>query len=460
MKKNRLTRLMMSLLLLSAPIARAQQLVTLEQCRQMAVSHNKTLLAEEQKGEAAKAKRSEVRTNYFPQVSVNAGVMRLSEPFRLVDWDYHLGCFSRFVPSKIKDLTTIHPDNMAAVSLMAVQPLYMGGKIYHGDRMATAAVSLTEAMAETKRTEVETEVEETYWQMVSLASKKNLVSKLVELLEDAKHNVDLAVEEGVATKADGLAIRVKLSEAEVQLNKINNGLKLTSMLLAQQCGMKDRADYMPVDVLLFEKIEGGYTPQPLLIDTLDLDRYVRARSEVRSLLLADDIFAHKVKMTQADMLPKVVLMGGYTSVKPNPFTAPRDRLDGSWVIGLGVNVPITGIFSGYQKQKQARSEQIIKQIELEDAEEKIRLQMRQALLNRSEALLDLDACNKALEFANENLHYARVGYREGVIPLLDLTTAQTAWAKAHDAYIDAYVKVKKNENSIEHIFPDGQQRKR
>lgn len=45
------------------------------------------------------------------------------------------------------------------------------------------------------------------------------------------------IAEGVATKADGLSVKVKVNEAEMTLTKVNDGLSLSKMLLCQLCGL-------------------------------------------------------------------------------------------------------------------------------------------------------------------------------------------------------------------------------
>ena len=45
------------------------------------------------------------------------------------------------------------------------------------------------------------------------------------------------IAEGVATKADGLSVRVKVNEAEMTLTKVEDGLSLSRMLLCQLCGI-------------------------------------------------------------------------------------------------------------------------------------------------------------------------------------------------------------------------------
>lgn len=452
MKKISLYFLFLLLEACSLPLL-GQEWMSLEKCKSLALQRNKQLQIESIKQNKAIAKRDEVRVNFYPQVSFNAAYMHIDKPFKLIDWDYLLGRWSPLVPDVVTNLTSYQVENQLLAGIVAVQPLFMGGKIFHGYRMADAAVRLSGMQYELKKTEVEEEIEDIYWKTVSLSSKEKLLEKLLNLLDEATHNVDLAVKEGIATKADALAIRVKRSEAELNLLRVRNGVHLSSRLLAQTCGLPPTIEVMPEDILLPDSSLVQISKRTFTSPLSPNIEYIERRPEIRALNIADTIFSHKMQMAAGEFLPKVFFIAGYATTNPNPFSAPRKRFDGSWNIGIGITMPITGIAKGIQQRKQAASERREKQLERQEATEKIRLQMEQALLNRDECLESIETSRRALQHAEENLRYASLGYKEGVIPLINLTEAQTAWAKAHDSFIDSFVELKKNESKLEHIFP-------
>ena len=132
-------------------------------------------------------------------------------------------------------------------NVTAIQPLYLGGKLVSGYRMAGLNERLQTELRRTTETEVETKLDEVYWQVVSLRSKERLLGQVISLLERTTKDVDAAIETGVATKADGLAIRTKLSEAEVKRSKVTNGLALSRMLLADLCGLEEDEPFTLAD---------------------------------------------------------------------------------------------------------------------------------------------------------------------------------------------------------------------
>lgn len=439
--------------LLLTPAYAQEQVYSLEECIQMATASNELLKAEELKIDMAKAKKGEVGVNFFPKVSLGAAYSHIEDPLQVIDWDHALLGLGQYLPGKIKDKTAVDLGNTRVGTVSFVQPIFMGGKIINGYKMASSAVDLAGIMMETKERELELSVEETYWQVVTLSSKLELATRLTALLDEAVANVDLAVKEGVATEADALSIRVKQSDANQLRLKVENGLSLSKMLLAQKCGLGLESDYRLADEVTLDTARNEVIDMPILLSEQEISGGIDARPEVRALETADKIFAAKERVELADALPKVVLLGGYTTINPNLFAGMQDEYGGSWHVAVGLQIPLTDIYTGITKRKGAAAERGIKQRQLTDAREKINLQIHQLLLNNQEAYKQLSAAKLSLSSADETLRQAQLGYKEGVIPLLVLTEAQTSWSAAYDSYIDAAIALKSSESKIRHYVP-------
>ena len=133
----------------------------------------------------------------------------------------------------------LHTDtrNMGAVSVMLTQPVYMGGKIAAYNRITRYAEQMAARQHDLALQEVIVEVDEVYWQIVSLQSRKQLAESYLELVQKLDNDVQQMIDEGFATKADGLSVKVKVNEARVTLIQVDNGLALSRMLLCQLCGL-------------------------------------------------------------------------------------------------------------------------------------------------------------------------------------------------------------------------------
>ena len=137
----------------------------------------------------------------------------------------------------VDDLQHLDIQNIWGGSVSLVQPVFMGGKIINYNQIAKYAKQLAESMNDQQLQDVICKTDETYWQVISLVNKKKLADAYVDLLRKTDHDMTAMINEGVATEADGLSVKVKLNEAEMAQTKVDNGLALSRMLLAQICGL-------------------------------------------------------------------------------------------------------------------------------------------------------------------------------------------------------------------------------
>jgi hypothetical protein len=431
--------------------ARAQRVLTLDSCRSLAKEHSRTLQQKDEEIKAAHAKKQQVITNFFPQVAARGVYLHMQKELHLIDWDKPLGHLNFLIPERLRHLGTVDLRNLWVGNVTAIQPLFLGGKIISGYKMASLAERLQGELRQTAETEVETKLDETYWQVVSLRSKERLLDQLVHLLEQTVKDVDASIDAGVATKADGLSVRTKLSEAEVKRSQVVNGLELSRMLLADLCGLSEDEPFTLAEEGHLQELLLSTQTAPIARDE-DTEAAIERRSEIRSLRLVDSIYSKRVNMESASLFPKLYGVASYSTTNPNSFQGQKKEFGGQYYLGLMLEVPISDLFSGTFKRRQAKAEHRVKQLELAEARSKINLQIKQALRTADDARRAYTTALSAVKMAEENMRYAKAGYDEGVIPLLNYTMAQTAWMSAQDSLIDAQIRVLLTESKLKKIL--------
>lgn len=431
--------------------ARAQRVLTLDSCRSLAKEHSRTLQQKDEEIKAAHAKKQQVMTNFFPQVAARGVYLHMQKELHLIDWDKPLGHLNFLIPERLRHLGTVDLRNLWVGNVTAIQPLFLGGKIISGYQMASLAERLQGELRQTAETEVETKLDETYWQVVSLRSKERLLNQLVRLLEQTVKDVDASIDAGVATKADGLSVRTKLSEAEVKRSQVVNGLELSRMLLADLCGLSEDEPFTLAEEGHLQELLLSTQTAPIARDE-DTEAAIERRSEIRSLRLVDSIYSKRVNMESASLFPKLYGVASYSTSNPNSFQGQKKEFAGQYYLGLMLEVPISDLFSGTFKRRQAKAEHRVKQLELAEARSKINLQIKQALRTADDARRAYTTALSAVKMAEENMRYAKAGYDEGVIPLLNYTMAQTAWMSAQDSLIDAQIRVLLTESKLKKIL--------
>ena len=436
------------LLLLFGKMVSAQQTLSLQECRDLAVKNNKELRIAEEKIRMADYEKKAALTKYFPQISANGAYMWNQKDLNLLD----MGQLSSSLASSlgglaqlpvvqqtvgaINDLQHLDIQNVWVGNVALVQPVFMGGKIVTYNQITAYAKELAMSMNDQKLQDLLYKTDETYWQVVSLVNKKKLADAYVELLRKTDEDMAALITEGVATQADGLSVKVKLNEAEMAQTKVNNGLALSRMLLAQLCGLP------LTDTLTLADEQLDNFPVEERTTSVDVNQAFMNRNELKSLDLASKIYKKKERIVLADLLPTVAFSANYFVTNPNLFNGYKNDFAGMFNLGVIVRVPITAWWEGSYKRNAARAETRIRQLEWEDAREKIELQVNQSVYKVNEASKKLAASNRNMENAEENLRSANLGFEEGVIPALNLMAAQTAWFSARSTLIDAQIDMK------------------
>lgn len=427
----------------------AQQLLSLEQCRQLAIENNKALKIASEQEKIAYYNKKDALTKFFPEIQFLGGYMHNQKNLHLISSSaipsaiplpVPIGEISSIpIPDNIRDgiwkMGEVDIKNIWAGGFNLTQPIFMGGKIIAYNDLRSYAEELAKTMKETQMTDVIVEVDNAYWQVVSVANKRKLAGAYVELMKKMDSDISAMEQEGIVTKADRLSVNVKLNEAEMTLTKAENGLSLAKMLLTQICGLEISDEITLQDENLDNLIINGEN------ETMpNIDEALTNRTEIRSLELATKIYGKQEKIAQADFMPNLAFTANYLWTNPNLFDGFEKKFGGMWNVGVVLKVPLNFVSSS-AKLNAAKVETRIKRFELAEAKEKITLQINQSVYKLNEANKKLASTQKNTEKADENLRYANAGFEEGVIAASDVMAAHTAWLAAHSDKIDAQIDI-------------------
>ena len=436
-----------------------QQAVSLEECRRLALENNKKLKMADEQIKSAKAKRQEAFTKYLPGVDAMGVYMRNQKEINLLSEDAYLpvgtvGADGKWTlrPDQVmlspdgkplpkdyallpKEAMTVDDRNTALLQVGLTQPVYMGGKIRAYNQLAGLSEKLAEAGREQELQQVIQETDEAYWQIVSLANRRNLAEKFAETLKKFTLDVEVMYETGMSTKADMLSVKVKLNQAEMTLLRVEDGLALSRMALNRICGLPLDTVYVLKEELL-NALPVSETSAP------GIEQVYGNRPEINSLALAADIYREKEKIARSAYLPTVAFTANYIAMTPSFFDGISTKLDGMWSVGVGVKAPIFHWGAARKTVRSARAETEMMNFRLQEAKEQIELQVNQAQFKIKEAARKMQVAESNREKADENLKYARLGFQEGTIPVSNVLEAQTAWLSAHSDVIDSRIEMK------------------
>ena len=461
--------------------AGAQRLLSLDSCRQMALRNNKQLSVSKMKQDVAANLRKSARTKYLPHVSAIGSYQYTSEPVSILSETQktELGTLGTTINNGITQsmagLIDQHPAlapvmgrlgpaaeqmlnglgqkiveafetdtrNLFVGSVMLSQPLFMGGSIIAMNKMADISEKLAANSLDARRQATIYRLDQAYWQVVSLYHKQQLAQSYLDLVKKFDADVYKMIEEGVATKSDGLSVDVKVNEAEMTLTKVNDGLVLSRMLLNQLCGLPLDEQVTLVDEQAKEIAVVELTP------ALNVEQAVANRPELKMLQNTVDLSKQSTNILKAGNLPQVVLTGGYAASNPNLLNGFERKFRGFWNVGVSMRVPLWNWGDVMYKVRASKGATAIANLELAEARELVELQVNQTTFRVDEANKTLAMAKKNIQRADENLRMATLGFREGVITPTTVMEAQTAWLQAQSQKIDAEIDVKMSQVDLQ-----------
>ncbi len=462
----------------------AQTVYSLDDCRGLALENNKSLNATRLKKDVALNVQKAARTLRLPKVNalasyqfmdrevsllnadqkhflsnmgtslttmltgsandiisnmVNAGIITPATASSLTDALQRAGVplseAGNAVGKKIRSAFRTNTHQLWLGTVLVTQPVYMGGAIAAANKMADINATLVDDNIELQRQTTLYDIEKTYWTVVALVGKQRLADSYVNLVRQLSSDVHHMIDEGVATRADGLKVDVRVNEAEIQMTKVGNGVSLAKMLLCQLCGL-------PIgDSIRLADEDSTYSAMSLMANDTPLFA-PSCRPEIRMMQSAVALSKENENLTRAAYLPQVALTGGYVISNPNTFNGFERRFKGMWNIGVTARIPLWSWNEGRYKMNMARTASRISEMELEELTEKIDLQISQERFKVIEAKKRLTAALGNIQSAEENLRCANIGFSEGVIDATDVMAAQTAWQQAMSQKIDAEVELR------------------
>lgn len=482
--------ILLTLMCALAATSGAQTYLSLDSCKAMALRNNKQLNISRLSKEVAKNVRKAARTKYLPKVDAMGGYLYTSKQISIISGRQRqaLGSLGTSLGSQaqasVSDMLSaltqqgiLTPDqaeqlggalsqtgqslgqagnklgqevadafdtdtrHMWAGAVMVRQPIYMGGAIKAANKIADIGESMADDDLDLKRQATLYGVYQAYWTTVSLEQKRNLALSYKELVGKLSQDVKKMITQGVATKADGLRVDVRVNEADMQLTQVVNGLSLSKMLLCQLCGLP-----LNEDIQLTDSAESKGNASALTLDN-SADSTYSDRPEIRLLEHSIAISEQTTNLIRAGNLPKISLVGGYMTTNPSVYDGFRRRFSGVWNVGVIIQVPIWDWFDTTYKIRASKAATNIAKMELSDAREKVELQVTQSQYKMREAQKRLAMASQNIKSAEENLRCANLGFREGVMGITEVMEAQTAWQLAQSQKIDAEVEVKLSELS-------------
>ena len=425
----------LSLIALSCTIAASAQTYTLEQLKDSVLQNNIAIRNARHSIDAARQQRKEAFTKLFPNISgtgmwfnANKGMaqteLNLSEQITP-----ELGmALAQTLPAEAlaalgNPISVSMMKNGTIAGINAVQPVFAGGQIINGNKLAKVGEDVSRLQLQLSENEVEKQTELYYWQLVSLQEKMKTIEAVQALLADIYKDVDVAVRAGVAMRNDLLQVQLRQNDVESQMLKVQNGISIIRLLLTQYCGLSnDNFAVSVCDGFPVESIPQQQDRQQALLQTTEyqlLNKQVEATNLQR-------------KMEIGKNLPTVGVGAGYN------YHNLLDNNHSFAMVFSTVSVPISEWWGGSHAIKRKKIAQQQAEEQLADNSELLKIRMQNAWNNVEESRQQLQIALRSIEQAEENLRLNRDYYKAGTSKMSDLLEAQLLYQQSLDRRTDAY----------------------
>ena len=412
----------------------AQQAYTLEQIKDSALHNNIAIRHARHSIDAAKEQRKEAFTKYFPNVSgtglwfnANQGMAQASiNPSEMVPASL-ASTLATMLPAEAlvalaNPISISMMKNGTIGSLMAVQPVFAGGQIINGNKLAKVGEEVSRLQLQLSENEVEKTAEQYFWQLASLQEKMKTVDAVDTLLADIHKDVDVAVHAGLAMRNDLLQVELRQNDIESQRLKLQNGISIVRLLLSQYCGLRDTS---------FTITYQSDAPSTLL-SRQDHDQALLGTAEYQLLDKQVEATSLQKKIAVGQNLPSVAVGAGYNY---------HNLLDNNTTFGMvfaTVSVPISDWWGGSHTIKRRKIEHQKAVEQLEDNAQLLQIRMQNAWNGVEESYQQLLLAQRSIEQAEENLRLNRNYYKAGISKMSDLLEAQMLYQQSCDKRTDAF----------------------
>ncbi len=410
--------------MLSVFSVKAQRL-SLDECVNMALENNARIHNAGYALEAARETSREVYTNYFPSVSANGIAFTANHGMLRHNIDLPLSTLIPDMSDVNFDISLLKKGTYAGLNL--IQPIFLGGRLVNGNRLARVGEEVCRLQQRQTADDVRKDVEQYYWQLVSLHSKHQTLEKVISMLDTLRLQVKSYVDAGVTTTNDLLEVDLKRNEMLVAKTELDNGIYVVRMLLSQCVGKGTSGS---VDVA--SDIEVGVVP--VFPRELYMSPEESLSNTVGHGLLSQNVKAKEIeeKIAAGSNLPTVALGAGYN------YEHVLDEGHTFANVYVTVSIPITDSWGGSHNMKKRRLETQIAKTQLEDDSQLLMIAMTNAWNDLTTAYSQMEIARESINQSSENLRLNQNYYNAGTVTVTDLLKAQTLYQQSRDTFVDAY----------------------
>ena len=398
-------------------IKNENKIYTLDECINEAVKNNLTLRNADNQIAMSGEQRKEAFTKYFPTVSATGGGFISNRGLLQMD----MGGQSMSLAK-----------NGIGAGVTAMQPVFAGGQIINGNKMAKVGEDVSRLQRNLSENEIRLNAENYYWQAVMLKEKLKTLDQVDKQLVSVEKDAQAAVDAGIRNRNDLLQVRLRKNETRTSRIQVENSLHTICDMLAQVMGHAGEAIDVQSSLSAPESTQQYYlSPESALTQT---NEYQLLDKQIESNKL-------QYKLSVGKNMPSVAVGAGYL------YNNVMDKSQNNLIGMLTVSVPISSWWGGSHDMKRQKIQIASSLNDKQDKSELLMVKMRKAWNDMNDAFKQVDIAKESIAQSEENLRLNTDYYQAGTSTISDLLDAQTLYQQSRDKYVESITnyEVKKRE---------------
>ncbi len=427
------------LLFVVSSLCQAQQILTLDDCIQLAKERNHNIVASKAKVLAAEARYKDASSTLFPQIKLTARAFEVSPVPELK------------LPPPLNQAIFPSITEQYGIRLTLQQPIFMGLKLQKNKSVAEYALTASKAEAQKEESDVVIEVVSSYWNYVRLQQTEDVLLQMIRSVEQHMNDIKNFFEQGLASDIDVLKVRVQLADLRVQLIEVKNSKKVAQMYIHALIGYPlEHETTIYVDTTLLYRLHSDIADEPIEKQTA---LAVSGRPEITYSALQLKINKELVGIANSNWYPQIMLQANYDYAKPNQRILPyKNRWDDTWEVGIALQWTLWDWCSTHYQSVQAEQAVIVAQERLKQIEEKVTLEVAQYTYALRAAVEKLKAVDEEVTAAEESYRTGVMKFKAGYLSSTELTDIETSLIRAKvsraNAWADYNIALAKYKKSL------------
>lgn len=410
--------------------AQETMLITKDEVLAKVIQENNTLKISEQEVMAAKGDYHQSNAIFLPNISVSHTGIATTNPLMAFGSKLNQKILT---PTDFNPALLNNPDQIEdfATRIVVQQPLLNFDGIYQR-KAAKAKWNATALQSERKQDYMQLVVDKAYMQLQLAYKTVAVLQKAKEAALANKHLADNSFNQGYLQKSDVLAVEVRVTEIDNQLQYAKSNIQNASNQLSVLMNDASYQILQPADSLT------------ILTSTINFESLPENRKDIQAISSASEAYKQMYKADKMSFLPSLNAFGTYELHDDEVFQGDAD----GYLFGAELKWNILEGSKRFGKAQKSKAEYEKSKLEFNQykAESQVELNRAKRMLQDAKNNLGLTAL--ALQQSKESLRIRTNRFEQGLEKTTELLMAETQYAQKQLEY---YTTIYQNNYALAYV---------